>query len=405
MGITESNRRRVVLMTGEGVQTLALTGHRPNNDHNAHSDQHTTLTFTEINYVIHVCIPSSNSMATPPYPTLPYAAAAAVSIIHQIPPKHRPLTPIHRQQHPRPETHALRKIHAPPQIHGQQATTEAQSAKVEDGRIANVGQTAQVVVFERFVHGVIQVAVIDLVSRHPRGRLGEFAEFPSEVLTLLMRALRRGGQGGEFGVDLVEQFVHFAEIQCPAFVLVVLLEEFIEAAEMVGSLRETFLDSLRDMAPFGECNLHLFGVFSFFDGERAEEGDEVVGDVVLDGGAVADGVDGAERGAVKAEVGVGLQGVAVGLNLELLGDAFAEFGLRYKETVSTQTLIASREERIRHTDTRRPQTEAQWQFLRDGLPVLVLLREEDLIRPYLLDPGVRQDLHLVMCKPCLGKFR
>lgn len=80
----------------------------------------------------------------------------------------------------------------------------------------------------------------------------------------------------------------------------------------------------------------------------------MVGDVVLDGGAVADGVDGAEGGAVEAEVGVGFQGVTVGLNFELFGDAFAEVSLRYKATVSTQTLIASREERMRHTDTRRP---------------------------------------------------
>lgn len=186
------------------------------------------------------------------------------------------------------------------------------------------------VVFKRLVHGVVQVAVVDLVGRHPGRRLRQLAEFPPQVLPLLVRALRRGRQRGQFGVDLDEQLVQFAEIQRPAAVLVVLLEQPVEAAEVVRGLREAFLDPLGDLAPFGEGDLHLFRVFAFFDGERAEEGDEVVGHVVLHRGAVADGVDGAEGGAVEAQVGVGFQGVPIGLNLELFGDAFAEVGLRYK---------------------------------------------------------------------------
>lgn len=327
-----------------------------------------------------------------------------VSIIHQIPSKHRPLTPIHRQQDPRAETDALGEIHAPPEIHGQQAAAEAQAAEVEDGRVANVGQAAEVVVFKRLVHGVVQVAVVDLVGRHPGRRLRQLAELPPQVLPLLVRALRRGRQRGQLGVDLDEQLVQFAEIQRPAAVLVVLLEQPVEAAEVVRGLREAFLDPLGDLAPFGEGDVYLFGVFAFFDGERAQEGDEVVGHIVLYGGAVADGVDGAERGAVEAQVGVGFQGVPVGLNLELFGDAFAEVGLRCEVMVSTQTSILL-PARIRPTDTGRPQAKAQWQFFGDGLPVLTLLCEKDLIWPYLLDPGIRQDLHLVMCKPFLGKFR
>ncbi len=160
-------------------------------------------------------------------------------------------------------------------------------------------------VFKRLVHGVVQVAVVDLVGRHPGRRLRQLAEFPPQVLPLLVRALRRGRQRGQLGVDLDEQLVQFAEIQRPAAVLVVLLEQPVEAAEVVRGLREAFLDPLGDLAPFGEGDVDLFGVFAFFDGERAEEGDEVVGHIVLYGGAVADGVDGAERGAVEAQVGVG----------------------------------------------------------------------------------------------------
>ena len=107
-------------------------------------------------------------------------------------------------------------------------------------------------------------------------------------------------------------------------------------------MREAFLDPLGDFAPFREGNVHLFGIFALFDGEGAKEGDEVVGDVVLDRGAVADGVNRAERSAVEAEVGVGLEGVAVGLDFKLLRDTFAELCLRYTETVSICTLRAVR---------------------------------------------------------------
>ena len=54
---------------------------------------------------------------------------------------------------------------------------------------------------------------------------------------------------------------------------------------------------------------------------------EVVCDVILDGGAVANSVDRPKWGAVKAEVGVGFEGVFIGLNWERIGDAFAEIGL------------------------------------------------------------------------------
>ena len=55
----------------------------------------------------------------------------------------------------------------------------------------------------------------------------------------------------------------------------------------------------------------------------------MVGDVVLHGGAVADGIDRAEGGAVEAEMRVGFEGMFVGLNRERVRNAFAEVGLSW----------------------------------------------------------------------------
>jgi len=99
---------------------------------------------------------------------------------------------------------------------------------------------------------------------------------------------------------------------------------------MVARLGEALFYLLSDGAPVGEGDVHLGGVSVVGEGEGAEEVGDVVCDVVLDGGAVADGVDGAERGAGKAEVGVGFEGVAVGLNGEFGGDALAEFRLGWE---------------------------------------------------------------------------
>ena len=48
------------------------------------------------------------------------------------------------------------------------------------------------------------------------------------------------------------------------------------------------------MQPVGVGDLHCLGFLAALPGEGAEECDDVVGDVVLDGRAVADGVDVAE---------------------------------------------------------------------------------------------------------------
>lgn len=49
-----------------------------------------------------------------------------------------PLAPIHGQQYPCPQTHALRKVHASPQVYCQQAATEAQPVEIKNGRVADV---------------------------------------------------------------------------------------------------------------------------------------------------------------------------------------------------------------------------------------------------------------------------
>ena len=96
---------------------------------------------------------------------------------------------------------------------------------------------------------------------------------------------------------------------------------------MVRSLRKAFLDSGGNGAPLGKGDVHGGWVFALGPGKTAEEVDEVVGDIVLDGGAVADGVNGAEGGAVETEVGVGFEGMLVCLDREGGGDGFAEVGL------------------------------------------------------------------------------
>ena len=186
-------------------------------------------------------------------------------------------------------------------------------------------------ILKRLIRRLVQIAIVDFVNQHPRRRLSKFIELATEVLALLMRALCGGGEGSEFIIDLDEELVEFTEVEGAALVFVVLLEQFVETAEMVRGLRETLFHFLRDGAPVGERDVHLCWVFVVSEGEGAEEVGDVVCEIVLDGGAVADGVDGAERGAGEAEVGVCFEGVAVGLDGEFGGDAFAEFGLGWWE--------------------------------------------------------------------------
>ena len=49
--------------------------------------------------------------------------------------------------------------------------------------------------------------------------------------------------------------------------------------------------------------------------------------VVLNRGAVADSVNRAKRGSIKAKMGIGFKSMLVFLNVDLIRDAFAKLGL------------------------------------------------------------------------------
>lgn len=73
-------------------------------------------------------------------------------------------------------------------------------------------------------------------------------------------------------------------------VAVVLLEESINAAEMVGGLRESLLDAFCDITPFAEGEVDFLRVLALFPGNCAKESDHVVGNIVLDCCAVTNGI-------------------------------------------------------------------------------------------------------------------
>lgn len=60
---------------------------------------------------------------------------------------------------------------------------------------------------------------------------------------------------------------------------------------MASGLWEALLHAVGDVTPFGEGEMNLFGVAALLPGDGAQEFDDVLGDVVLYGGAVADRVD------------------------------------------------------------------------------------------------------------------
>ena len=169
-------------------------------------------------------------------------------------------------------------------------------------------------VLEGAVYGLVEVTIVDFVEDQAGRSLRHLVKLAPEILALLVGALRGRRQRGQFVVDLHQQLSKLPKVQRAALVSVVLLKQAIETAQMRAGLREALLDLLRNNAPFGKRDVHFLGVLATFIGEIAQEVDKVVGDVVLDGGAVANGVDGAERGAVEAQVGVCLEGVFVGLD-------------------------------------------------------------------------------------------
>ena len=264
------------------------------------------------------------------------------------PPKKRPLTPVHRQQNPRSHAHTHCKIRPTPNVNSDETRFEIQAPHViKDSRVADVGQTAQMAVLKSFVDRVVHISIDDLISRETGRSLRHLVELLAQILALLMSALRRRGQRSQLVIDLEQQLMQFAEVQGTRFILVVLFEEPIQAAQMVRRLREALLDFGSNGAPFGEGDVHRGWVFALLPGQAAEEMDEVVGDVVLDGGAVADGVDGAEGGAVEAEVGVGFEGVVICLDGNGGRDGFRKVGLSCMRSVKWTV-----GRRMRETDRR-----------------------------------------------------
>lgn len=82
-------------------------------------------------------------------------------------------------------------------------------------------------VSEGFVNDVVDVAVFDLVGSHAGERSCDLGEFAAQILALLVGALGGGREGGELGVDLVEEFVQFAEVEGAGAVLVILFEQLV----------------------------------------------------------------------------------------------------------------------------------------------------------------------------------
>lgn len=117
--------------------------------------------------------------------------------------KKGPLSPVHSKHTPCPKTHALGKVNTPPEIHSQNATTKVHSPKVKHRGVTDIRQTAEMLVLESFVDGFVEVTVVDLVRAHARQCGGDLGELVAEIQTLLVSALGGGGEGGEFGIDLV----------------------------------------------------------------------------------------------------------------------------------------------------------------------------------------------------------
>src|SRR5438045_1758690 len=123
---------------------------------------------------------------------------------------------------------------------------------------------------------------------------------------------------------------------------------------------------MSDVSPLGECDVYCFWIFALFPGEIAEECDEMVGDIILDCGAVANCINIPKGSAVETEMCICLKSVFVCLGWTKSGrNPLAEGCLR---------------------DTCRPQAKSHRKFFCDGLSMLILLSEYDSIRFDLFHP-------------------
>lgn len=164
-------------------------------------------------------------------------------------------------------------------------------------------------------------------------RPGDLVELAAEVFTLLVGALCGGWKRGELGVDLDEEFVKLIKVEGAGAVLVVLLEEPVEAPEVVRGLREALPDALGDVAPFSEGELDFFGVLALLPGDGPQEGDQVLSNVVLHSSAVANRVHLTRRCSNQSQVAVGFKSAFVFLCFELLRNFLRKRGLCYRATV------------------------------------------------------------------------
>lgn len=73
--------------------------------------------------------------------------------------------------------------------------------------------------------------------------------------------------------------------------------------------------------------MHCFGVLALLVGENAKEVDEMVRYVILNSGAVANGVNVTQGRAIETEMGVGLKSMSICLDFDFFGNLLAEFGL------------------------------------------------------------------------------
>lgn len=137
-------------------------------------------------------------------------------------------------------------------------------------------------VLECLVDSLVKVTVVDFVGLETGKRGGNLGQFTAQVHALLVSALGSGRQRRELGVDLVQELGQLAVVESAGVVLVVLLEEQIQATEVVRGLREASLNTSSEFGPFGESEVHFLGVAAFLPGNGAEEPDDVVCDVVLD---------------------------------------------------------------------------------------------------------------------------
>lgn len=254
-------------------------------------------------------------------------------------------------------------------------------------------------VLEGLVDGFVEVTVVDLVGAHAGQCGGDLGELVAEVQTLLISALGCGGERGEFGVDLVQQFGQFVKVERAGLVLVVLFEEFVETTQVVGGLREALLHAVGDLSPFREGEVQLVRVFALLPGNGAQEGHNVVGDIVLESRAIANSVDITQRGSNNTQVGVCDQSMLVVLSFQLVGQLFTETGACCLGSI-TVSLKYTNNMTFSLTNTSGPETETHWNLLGHLLTVLHLC-EEDLVFLNLLYAGVGQDINVVASKTSL----